>query len=1195
MAIVRKVVGQITLKVIKDVESTTYFYLLLPSTAPVPTKPTTNPPPIFTTTGYDGWSETEPSYSSGDTSSLYTTVRTIYSDGSFEYTTPSLSSSYEAAKEAYNRAQSAFNLAGETNQHFWYITSPIDSDIPAGAYVTAIPSNTFEQTKSGGNVVIQSTGLTIRDGTIQLASLTGNALNFYNPQVQTGQNSLVLSIGANGTLQSGNYQRGTNSKFASDGTKIDLVNGDIITKYFRLSQGLETSLTAGAYIHGTIEALDGSIGSDSTNYWEIGNSTDYNLHDTAKMIGHGSSFIQLGDDNTWRLATNRIHTGWYTTSDSLLHYPSIDSKYWDFGIHTPTTTTDKFLYIRKAKDGATLTTLLYDIDDTYATSQWDYQFWIDGEGKVHAPGFYIGNSTTPIGGGAGTTAQKIINSDNTYGKGSTSKPIYIDGSGYVQEIGYTIQASVPSGAIFTDHITSATTSGTGNAVTSITSDANGNLTVKKDTTFLTSFTETDPTVPAWAKAATKPSYSYSEINGTVPQSALPSYVDDVVEYSSKSSFPTTGETGKIYVDTSTNLTWRWSGTSYVEISPSLALGETSSTAYRGDRGAAAYTHAVTNKGSAFTNGLYKITTNSEGHVIAATAASKSDIGLSNVDNKSSATIRGELTSDNIIDALGFTPYNSNNPDGYTDNVGTVTSIRVQASSPLQSSVSTAQSSTLNTTISFTNQNKNLVLAGPSTGSAAAPTFRSLVADDIPGLAWSKITSGKPTTLSGYGITDAADKTAIVGLSASSNSSGVTTFTATRASGTDPLSFEVSIVASAATGANALQDSEGLINEGSTTKPVYFEDGIPKAGSTYAGGTAITLNGASKASSTASFYAPTSAGTQGYVLIANSSGVPAWAPQSDITSGNTDSYHTSSGWSGLTYNLIGVGNASNISITIPTGTSSTTVLRGDHTYTTSIAKDTTSTNQLTLAYGTKYKITAGGTSYVFTMPASDNTNTTYSFTSGDGNGQIKIIPSTEDAYNVDVKGLGAAAYRGVTDNTTATAVTSTDTNLITARTLYNAGYVKSSGVTSVATGTGLTGGTITTTGTISLATITKNNTTSTATPAHGGTFTAIDSVTYDNYGRVTGINTKTVTLPADNNTDTKVTQAYSTTNNTYPLLMTATAGISSTNSRGATTSILNNGIYGNPSKGLINSLVYQMSAKAQMKYDNNLDAIVFQFL
>lgn len=74
--------------------------------------------------------------------------------------------------------------------------------------------------------------------------------------------------------------------------------------------------------------------------------------------------------------------------------------------------------------------------------------------------------------------------------------------------------------------------------------------------------------------------------GKVPTSQLPSYVDDVVEYNSKSNFPSTGETGKIYIAKDTNLTYRWSGTAYVEISPSLALGETSSTAYAGDKGKA---------------------------------------------------------------------------------------------------------------------------------------------------------------------------------------------------------------------------------------------------------------------------------------------------------------------------------------------------------------------------------------------------------------------------------------------------------------------------------------------------------------------------------------------------------------------------------------------------------------------------------
>ena len=104
-------------------------------------------------------------------------------------------------------------------------------------------------------------------------------------------------------------------------------------------------------------------------------------------------------------------------------------------------------------------------------------------------------------------------------------------------------------------------------------------------------------------------------NGLVPSSQLPSYVDDVVEYDTKTDFPTNGESGKIYIATDTNLQYRWTGTQYIEISSSLALGETSSTAYRGDRGKIAYDHSQKTSGNP-----HNVT--------------KSDVGLDNVPNVS---------------------------------------------------------------------------------------------------------------------------------------------------------------------------------------------------------------------------------------------------------------------------------------------------------------------------------------------------------------------------------------------------------------------------------------------------------------------------------------------------------------------------------------------------------------------------------
>lgn len=73
-------------------------------------------------------------------------------------------------------------------------------------------------------------------------------------------------------------------------------------------------------------------------------------------------------------------------------------------------------------------------------------------------------------------------------------------------------------------------------------------------------------------------------NGKVASSYLPSYVDDVLEYNTRATFPTTGESGKIYIALDTNKTYRWGGTTYAELTSSITLGETSSTAYAGDKG-----------------------------------------------------------------------------------------------------------------------------------------------------------------------------------------------------------------------------------------------------------------------------------------------------------------------------------------------------------------------------------------------------------------------------------------------------------------------------------------------------------------------------------------------------------------------------------------------------------------------------------
>lgn len=127
-------------------------------------------------------------------------------------------------------------------------------------------------------------------------------------------------------------------------------------------------------------------------------------------------------------------------------------------------------------------------------------------------------------------------------------------------------------------------------------------------------------------------------SGKVPSSQLPSYVDDIIEgyyneddgkFYKESTYVTeiAGESGKIYVAIDTNLPYRWTGSAFVVIPWGLALGETSSTAYRGDRGKAAYDHATDSDKitTAQTSKLYKVAVTKEGHIASVTEVQKSDI------------------------------------------------------------------------------------------------------------------------------------------------------------------------------------------------------------------------------------------------------------------------------------------------------------------------------------------------------------------------------------------------------------------------------------------------------------------------------------------------------------------------------------------------------------------------------------------
>ena len=276
---------------------------------------------------------------------------------------------------------------------------------------------------------------------------------------------------------------------------------------------------------------------------------------------------------------------------------------------------------------------------------------------------------------------------------------------------------------------------------------------------------------------------------------------------------------------------------------------------------------------------------------------------------------------------------------------------------------------------------------------------------------------------------------------------------------------------------------------------------------------------------------------------------------------------------------------------------------NHNHTTSIATST-SANQITLAFGTKYAITAGGTSYVFTMPANPNTNTTYTIATGDAKGQIKVTPSSGDAYNVSVKGLGSAAYTESSAYATSghnhsgvykpiqTAVSSPSATATTSTTFIDTISQNANGViaatkktlpTASATVAGITkvgasGG---------AAAYNHNHTTSIATS--NGT-NQITLAFGGKYAITAGGTSYVFTMPANPDTDVKVKQtAHTTTDATeYPIITTTSASPTSGTAyeaKYATQAAVT---------GSGDIVLKKSSSKCKLQFDNSLNCLNFIF-
>jgi len=169
------------------------------------------------------------------------------------------------------------------------------------------------------------------------------------------------------------------------------------------------------------------------------------------------------------------------------------------------------------------------------------------------------------------------------------------------------------------------------------------------------------------------------VGGKVPASELPSYVDDVVEVSTFSALPATGEIGKIYVILDTNKIYRWSGSVYVEIADSTAVwgAITGTLSNQTDLQNALNAKQDDLNGTGFVKALGTTISYDNSTYLTTIAAASTYLALAGGTltgalNGTSATFTGDLTLSSGNPRLYFTD-TDNNPDYFISNTdGTFT-------------------------------------------------------------------------------------------------------------------------------------------------------------------------------------------------------------------------------------------------------------------------------------------------------------------------------------------------------------------------------------------------------------------------------------------------------------------------------------------------------------------------------------------
>lgn len=235
-----KASAQITLYRVIDIESTTRYYLLQSSTLSTPSKPTTNPPSNL-------WTKTEPSYTEGSTKTLYFTDLTVFTNNTFKYSEVSKSSSYEAAKAAYNKAvaadkrvQAAETTITQNKQEIDLRAAAIEESLGDAEGRLTIAESSLQITADGLASVVERTDSNETEISSLKQTASGLEIELSNTKIDVDDAKKVatnfLGFDSNGVVVGDRTKSTLGKNVLIDSDSVDIRDGSTVLATFAANQ-----------------------------------------------------------------------------------------------------------------------------------------------------------------------------------------------------------------------------------------------------------------------------------------------------------------------------------------------------------------------------------------------------------------------------------------------------------------------------------------------------------------------------------------------------------------------------------------------------------------------------------------------------------------------------------------------------------------------------------------------------------------------------------------------------------------------------------------------------------------------------------------------------------------------------------------------------------------------------------------------